>query len=141
VAAERALAELRAAGGFGRVVSIEEPAGSAGGADARAALRDALGKHLRAAGFSVVDEGGVRIKPSVVRVDVDAGDGKTVVAVRAALVAVERNGRMAAMLESGARLSATGALPNDKLRTYAARALDAAARILSDDLAAKLAER
>jgi HEAT repeat protein len=140
-AAARALRDLAAAAPSLRVVSIEEPSGSAGGPRARDALRAALAKHLTEAGFSVVARGGVRLKPSVVRVDIDATGGKTVFAVRASLVAVERDGRMAAMLESGARLSATGALADDKRAAYSARALDAAARILSEDLAAKLAER
>ena len=48
---------------------------------------------------------------------------------------------MTAMLESGARLSAKGTIPDGKLPAYAARALDAAARTLCEDLAAKLAER
>jgi hypothetical protein len=64
-----------------------------------------------------------------------------VIAVKAGLVAVEPGGRMAAMLESRARLSAKGAIPEGKLPAYAARALDAAARTLCEDLAAKLGER
>ena len=67
--------------------------------------------------------------------------GRTVVAVKAALIAVDDDGRMAAMLESGARLSASGAVPEAKVAAYAARAIDAAARALCEDLAARLAER
>jgi len=138
-AAARSLADLDGAPGP-KVVSIEEPAGS-GGAAARDALREALGKHLREAGFSVVASGGVRLKPSVARLDVDAAGGKTTVAVRVALVAVQRDGRMAAMLENGVRLSVAGAIPKEKLAAYSARALDTVARILTEDLAARLAER
>ena len=55
------------------------------------------------------------LKPSVLGVDVDVQGGTTVIAVKAALVAVESGGRMAAMLESGARLSAKGVDPRGKL--------------------------
>ncbi len=120
--------------------SIEEP-GGAGGPAARAAFRDALERSLRERGFAVVERGGMRLKASVLRVDVDAKGGRTVIAVKASLVAVDDDGRMAAMLESGARLSASGAIPEKKLGAYSAQALEAAARTLCDDLAAKLGER
>jgi hypothetical protein len=45
------------------------------------------------------------------------------------------------MLQGGARLSAKGAVPDRKLAAYSAKALEAAARTLCDDLAAKLGER
>jgi ferric-dicitrate binding protein FerR (iron transport regulator) len=89
----------------------------------------------------LTDDGEVMLKPSVLGVDVDVQGGTTVIAVRAGLVAVEPGGRMAAMLESGARLSAKGAIPEGMLPAYAARALDAAARTLCEDLAVKLGER
>jgi hypothetical protein len=126
---------------LGLAFSIDEPAGSAGGAAARSALRDALARHLSARGWSVLDHGGMILKPTVLRVDVEAAPGRTIVAVKAALLAVDDDGRMAAMLESGARLSASGAVPEAKLAAYAARALDAAARALCEDLAVRLAER
>jgi HEAT repeat protein len=126
---------------LGPAFSIDEPGGSAGGEDARTALRAALARHLEARGWAVVERGGMVLKPTVLRVDVAAGNGKTVVAVKTALVAVDGDGRMAAMLESGARLSAAGAVPEAKLAAYAARAIDAAARTLCEDLAARLAER
>jgi hypothetical protein len=56
-------------------------------------------------------------------------------------VALDCDGRMAAMLQGGARLSAAGAIPEKKVALYAAKALDAAARALLDDLAARLGER
>jgi len=117
--------------------SIDEPGGT-GGAFARGALRDALAQQLRERGFAVVDSGGMRLKSSVLRVDVDAKGGKTVIAVKASLVAVDDDGRMAAMLEGGARLSATGAIPEAKIGVYSAKALEATARTLCEDLAAKL---
>jgi hypothetical protein len=120
--------------------SIEETQG-AGGAQAREALRRAIEAQLRERGFAIVDRGGMRLKPSVMNVDVDAKGGKTVIAVRASLVAVDDEGRMAAMLEGGAKLSAIGAIPEAKLGAYSAKALEAAARTLCEDLAAKLGER
>jgi hypothetical protein len=134
-------ASLLALHALGPVFSIDEPAGSAGGAAARSALREGLARHLAARGWSVLESGGMVLKPTVLRVDVNAGGGRTVVAVKAALIAVDDDGRMAAMLESGARLSAAGAVPEAKIAAYAARAMDAAARALCEDLAARLAER
>lgn len=135
-AAERALLEIGPMS-----FSIEEPAGTAGGAAARSALRDAISRHLRDRGFTVAERGRMRLKPSMLRVDVNAKGGRTVIAVRASLVAVEPDGRMAAMLESGARLSANGPVPESKLPGYSAKAIDAAARTLCEDLAAKVEER
>jgi hypothetical protein len=118
-----------------------EPPGGEGGAAAHGALRDALAMHLRQRGFTVVDFGGMRLKASVMRLDVDSIAGKTVIAVKASLVAVDDDGRMAAMLEGGAKLSATGAIPEAKVAAYSARALEAAAKTLCEDLATKLGER
>ena len=134
-AAARALAELSPA------FVVEPASGQSSDEVTRAALRDAISRHLRSRGWSVVERGGIRLKPSVLRVEVDAQGGRTVIAVRASLVAVEGDGRMAAMLESGARLSAAGAVPDGKIGAYAARALDAAARALCDDLATRLGRR
>jgi len=120
--------------------SIEEPSGT-GGAAARAALRDGLQRNLRERGFVVVEQGGMRLKASILKVDVDAKGGKTTIAVKASLVAVDDDGRMAAMLEGGARLSANGTIPEKKLGAYSAKALEATAKTLCEDLAAKLGER
>jgi hypothetical protein len=83
----------------------------------------------------------VRLKPSVLRVDVDADGGRTVIAVQASLVAVDDDGRMAAILEGVARLSANGSIPEKRLGAYANKAIEAAAKTLCEDLAAKLGER
>ncbi len=120
--------------------SIADTQGT-GGTAAREALRRAISAELKERGYAVVDRGGMRLKPSVLKVDVDSRAGKTVIAVKASLVAVDDDGRMAAMLESGARLSASGAIPEGKLGTYSAKALEAAAKTLCEDLAAKLGER
>jgi hypothetical protein len=45
------------------------------------------------------------------------------------------------MLEGGAKLRASSAIPEDRLAAYAAKALDAAARTLTEDLAASLGRR
>jgi hypothetical protein len=120
--------------------SIEETQG-AGGAHAKEALHKAILAQLKERGFAVVDKGGMRLKASVMKVDVDARGGKTVIAVRASLVAVDDDGRMAAMLEGGAKLSATGTIPEGKIGLYSGKALEAAAKTLCEDLAAKLGER
>lgn len=140
VASVRAAA-ARALGELAVTFTIHEPSGRAGGAGARAALREGIVRHLRERGYVVVDKGGMILKPSVLRVDVDERGGKTVIAVKASLVAVDGQGRMAAMLESGAKLSAAGAISDGKLAVYADRAMDAAARTLCEDLAAKLPRR
>ena len=104
-AAARALAEI------GFAFTIDEPSGE-GGVQARAALREAITRHLERRGYAVVEHGGMTLKPSVLKVDVQERGGRTFIAVKAALVAVDGQGRMAAMLESGARLSASGAVPS-----------------------------
>ena len=134
-AAQRALAALGPL-----AFSIEEARGQ-GPASARDTLRQAIAGQLRGRGYAVVERGGVVLKPSVTRIDVDTKGGKTTIAVKAALVAVDDDGKMAAMLESGAKLSATGAIPESKIPVYSAKALEAAARTLCEDLAAKLGER
>lgn len=125
--------------GRGEVV-LEDTVGTAGRPADRAALRDALGRRLVEAGFQVGREG-LRLKPSIVRLEVERASEKTVVAVRAGLVAVEGGGRMAAMLEGAAKVSAQGALGDRELAVVSVRVVDAVAKILVEDLAAKLGER
>lgn len=133
-AAKRSLADLLAASG--RAVALEEPQGR-GDAATRGALKEALARHLRRQGFAVVPAGdlaGWRLKPAVLAVEVSRGGGKISVAVKASVVAVDSQGRMAAMVEGGARLRAARGAE----KQLAARALDAAAGTLSEDLAARL---
>jgi hypothetical protein len=130
-AAQRALAALGPV-----ALSIDEPSGPG---TARAPMRDALAAHLRDRGFQVGGEGEFRLKPTV-RVDVEQKGSKTVIAVRASVVLVDGDGRVD-MVESSARASVTGTIPEGKLALYAARAIDAAARDLSEDLAARLGGR
>jgi hypothetical protein len=130
-AAARALAD------FGPlVVGIDEPAGPS---TVRGALRDALARHLVERGFSVADPGEIRLKPAV-KIEVGDRSGKTVIAVRTSVVVVDGDGRMD-MLESTAKVSVSGFVPDAKVPAYAARAVDAAARGLAEDLAARLGER
>jgi hypothetical protein len=131
-AAARALAELGPL-----ALAIDEPSG--GPSAARGALRDALSRHLRDHGFSVADPCELRLKPAL-KIEVGDGAGKTVIAVRTSLVVVDGDGRMD-MLESSAKASVSGSVPDAKVPAYAARAIDAAARTLAEDLAARLGER
>jgi hypothetical protein len=78
------------------------------------------------------------LRPSVVKVDVSSSGGETVIAVKASLVAVDGTGRLAAMLEGSARLRAAGEVARSAVPRYSARALDAAARTLCDDLFLRL---
>ena len=134
-AAAKALVEL------GPLAFSIEQAQGAGSAHAREALQSAIAAQLTERGFAIVETGGVRLKPSILRVDVDAKGGKTVIAVRASIVALDDDGKMAAMLESAAKLSASGVIPEGKVGLYSAKAVEAAARTLCEDLAAKLGER
>lgn len=130
-------AAARALEGFGPLaLAIEEAAGPG---PARGALREALVKNLRTRGFSVGSRGDLKLKPAV-KVDVDESGGKTVIAVRTSVVLVDGDGAVE-MLDASARASVAGEVPEGKLAAYAARAIDAAARTLCEDLAAKLAER
>jgi hypothetical protein len=136
-AAARGLSELRESRAP-MTFTIEEPSGEAGGPPARAALRESIEKHLREGGYPVVDGGAYRLKPAVLALDVDEHAGRTVIAVKATLIAIDGQGRMAAMLESGARLKAGGVIRDGAVSRYAAAALDAAAKTLCEDLAARL---
>ncbi len=142
-AAGRALAELRGRGTRSidrRSLAVEDATGK-GGPVARKALRAALERQLEKAGFTLVEpeEAAFRIKPSVISVDSSESGGRVVVSVKAAAVAVGLDGRMAAMIQGGARARATGARPSDAVREQlSATALEAAARTLSEDLASQL---
>ncbi len=117
-------------------VAIDEPAGPG---SARAPMRDALAVHLRERRYKVGDDGEFRLKPTV-HVDVDRDGPRTVIAVKASVVLVDHDGRVD-MVESSARASVTGSIPDGRLPAYAARAIDAAARNLTEDLAARLGGR
>jgi len=137
-AADRALTELARAGAVG-TVSIEATQGK-GGESAHTAFGKSLARHLSKRGFTVVETGeraAYRIKPSLLALEVNESGGKLSIAVKASAVAVDAQGRMAAMLEGGARLKASGASPSVRWE-LSVRALDAAAGTLSEDLATRL---
>lgn len=117
-------------------IAIDEPSGPG---SARGPMRDALAAHLRERGYEVGPRGEVHLKPTV-NVDVDRSAGKTVIAVKASVVLVDGDGRMD-LVESSARASVSGPIPDGRVSAYAARAIDAAARNLSEDLAARLGGR
>lgn len=130
-AAARALAELGPVG-----IAVEEPSGPAA---ARRPLREALERDLRARGYEVGDAGELRLRPTV-KIDVTQGGGKTVIAVRTSLALVDGDGRVD-LVEAGARASVAGAVPEAKVAGYAAKAIEAAARTMCEDLAGKLGQR
>ena len=125
----------------GRSVMIEAVQGEKGGPQARDELRGALSSQLRQHGFTVVDgggEAGYRLKPAVLQLEqAQAGSGTTVM-VKASVIAVDRQGRIAAIVEGGAR-ARTAAAGNASARLVA-QALEAAARGISEDLARRLLE-
>lgn len=142
-AAGRALAQVRIHGKRSvdrRAVVIEEVTGK-GGVQARKALRTALAVQLQRAGFALVEpeEAAFRIKPSVISVETSESGGKLFVSVKAAAVAVGLDGRMAAIIQGGARVRASGARRSEAVEEQlSATALEAAARTLSEDLASQL---
>jgi hypothetical protein len=139
-AVERALADGTGRQRAARALAffVEDASGDAGGREARTALRDAIERHLKDRGHAIVTGGGAYVlKPSVVEVAVSSTGSETVIAVKASLVAVDGAGRME-LLEGGAKLRTTGPVPGTAVSRYAARALDAAARTLCDDLSARL---
>jgi HEAT repeat protein len=130
-------AAARALASFGSIsFAIEEPLGPQA---LRAVFRDALEHELKARGFSVSDPADLRLRPSL-KLDVEEKGGKTVIAVRTTLAVVDGDGRVD-LMEAGARATVVGDVPEYKIPTYAVRVVEAAARALCDDLAAKLAER
>jgi hypothetical protein len=140
-AAEKALAIFAGPGPLGPgsiAVMLEDPTGK-GDAALRTEFRAALERHLREKGFNLVARGQKYVlRASVLKVEVEKQEGKTVVAVRASLVAVDGKGTMTAMLEGGARLKAVGTASGAQLPRYAAKAMDVAAQTLADDLKERL---
>jgi hypothetical protein len=130
-------AAARALEAFGPVtLAVKEPAGTA---SARAPAREALSRHLADHGFAVGAEGEVRLEPTVT-VDVAEQGGKTTIAVKAALVAVDGDGHLD-LLETTARASVAGALTPARQAAAAAKVVDAAVRGVCEDLAGRLGGR
>src|SRR6266542_2538272 len=145
VATDQAAAvRLAAVGALGKIRdrSARPTLRAAADADSDAAVRKAAQKALEDLGplsFSIDEPGGT-------------GSAAARGALRDALTnelrergfaVVDRGGMRlkAAVLEGGARLSASGAIPEAKLGIYSAKALEATAKTLCEDLAAKLGER
>ena len=128
-AAARALAAL------GPVTLTVEVAGGPSGAR----LSEALSRQLRERGLALAADGELRLQPKV-NVDVADGGGRTTFEARASLVVVDGDGRMD-MLESQARASVSGPVPESRRAAYVTKVVEAAARGLGDDLAVKLGRR
>ncbi|HVP66163.1 MAG TPA: HEAT repeat domain-containing protein [Anaeromyxobacteraceae bacterium] len=124
-----------------RSVAIEDVQGK-GSPTEKGALRDALARHLADRGFPPAQAGETptfRVKASVLALEVLQSGGKVSIDVRASAMAVEASGRMAAMSEGAAHLKTpAGRLSHEKEEQLSARALEAAARILSDEIATEL---
>ena len=136
-AAARALDEnLRGA----RTVSLEEVQGGKGDPPARARFHDALAVQLARHGFAVVDGGedvGYRLKPSVLLLEQVQSGAWLSVQVKASVIAIDGQGRIAAIVEGGAR--ARTVTPGAAVQLVE-KAFDAAARSISEDLARRLLE-
>jgi hypothetical protein len=124
-----------------RSAHLEAVRGDAAGAPARAAFGDALQRHLRRLGFQVVEgkrPAAYRLQPALLVVDTAQEGGSVSLEVKASLVAFDRKGHVAAMVEGGAR--ARGAAAQTPATSLEAQALEAAARSLAEDLARRLLE-
>ena len=124
-----------------RTVAVEPVQGEKGGPDMRDRFRGALSLQLQQHGFEVVDgggEAGYRLKPAILHVDQAPGGAGTAVEVKASVIAVDAQGRIAAIVEGGAR--ARTSAPGHPSARLAVQALEAAARSISDDLARRLLE-
>lgn len=135
-AAARALAEMEKGATHGHAVALERAEGKGVDSKALDALNESLARHLVSRGFAVLPantDAPYRLKPSVLELDVNTGEGRVIIAVKASVIAISRDGRME-LLQSGARLKASSG-SSEKLT---ARALDAIAKDLAEDLANKL---
>ncbi|HEY6099328.1 MAG TPA: HEAT repeat domain-containing protein, partial [Anaeromyxobacter sp.] len=109
-------AAARALAGFGPLsFDIEEPEGPS---SVRGPFREMLVRRLKSLGFSVSDRGDLRAKPAV-KLEVEEGDGKTVISVRTSLAVVDGDGRVE-LMEAGARATVSGAVPDHKVGGYSA---------------------
>ena len=128
-------AAARALVALGPVTFTVEPAGGASGAR----LSEALTRHLRERGLSPVERGELRLRPKV-NVEVAESGGRTTFEARASLVVVDGDGRMD-LLESQARASVAGMVPESRRASYVTKVVEAAGRGLGDNLAIKVGRR
>jgi hypothetical protein len=124
-----------------RTVSVDAVQGGKGDTDARERLHGALAVQLQQHGFAVVDggaEAGYRLKPSVLLLEQAQSGSWMTVEVKASVIAIDGQGRIAAIVEGGARAkTAASGVAGARLR---GQALEAAARSISEDLARRLLE-
>lgn len=128
-AAARALAAL------GPVTLTVEVAGGPSGAR----LSEALSRQLSERGMALATNGELRLQPKV-NVDVADGGGRTTFEAHASLVVVDGDGRLD-LLESRAKATVAGAVPEARRGAYVLKVVEAAGRGLGDDLANKLGRR
>lgn len=142
--AARAEQEVRRSGA--RSIALEEVRGRAGDTQAREALRAALAAHLARQGFVVLESdehAGLRLKPSVLSLDVRRSGEQLRVEVKVSVIAIDGAGRIVAMVEGGARARARapGAASSQIAAQVASQALQAAAQSVAEDLGRRLLER
>jgi len=125
-------AAARALEALGPVTLTVEPSGGPSGVH----LAEALTGELRDRGLLTAAQGELRLRP---RVDVDIAEqgGRTTFEARASLVVVDGDGRMD-LLESKARASVSGAVPEARRAALVLAVVEAAGRGLGGDLAARL---
>jgi len=128
-AAARALAAL------GPVTLTVEVAGGPSGAR----LSEALSRQLSERGMALAANGELRLQPKV-NVEVGDGGGRTTFEAHGSLVVVDGDGRLD-LLESQARASVAGLVPDSRRGAYVITVVEAVARGLGDDLAARLGRR
>jgi len=128
-------ASVRALLALGPVtVTVEEAGGPSG-----PRLSAALAGQLRERGLVVAELGEVRAKPKVT-LDVTESGGKTTFEARASLAVVDGDGRID-LLETSARATVSGAVPEARRGAYVQKVVEAAGRGLGDDLAVRLGRR
>ena len=115
-------------------VTVEEAGGPSG-----PRLSAALAGQLRERGLVVAELGEVRAKPKVT-LDVTESGGKTTFEARASLAVVDGDGRID-LLETSARATVSGAVPEARRGAYVQKVVEAAGRGLGDDLAVRLGRR
>jgi hypothetical protein len=124
-----------------RSAIVEQVRGDSGSGPARAAFGDALHRHLRRLGFHLVEgrtAAAYRLQPALLVIDSSTEGTSVNLQVKASLVALDRKGHVAAMVEGGAR--ARSGVAGSTATSLEAQALEATARSLAEDLARRLLE-
>jgi hypothetical protein len=130
-------AAARAVESLGPVtLQLEEPTGAPA---ARKPLADALARQLRDRGLKVTEDGELRLRPSA-KVEFSETGGRSYLEVQASLVVVDPDGRID-VLETRAKASVAGTMPEARRGIYVQKTIEAAAHGLVEDLAARLARK